>query len=273
MSSILNSTYTDYVVQGHRYDIIEGYGCRPTTYFSIPALFIVWIPPMVISLATFAYSALAFRHFMKRRTAFSSHLTTLRSSLTTTRYLRLIAMSAVQMVISLAFSAYTLWFTATSVPMRPWTTWADVHSDFLRVDQYPDALVPPEIKRAYYVLWWLIPVSTLIFIGFFSFGRDARTEYNKFFTAVRSKALRTKSSKEPAFETVTIQRPKPIHVSTLSRSLQSSNITLPIMVSFPNSQSSKAFSSQNTTRSSEIKQASNIYYEDHVLERFDSVQV
>lgn len=50
--------FPDYVVQGHRFDIIEEYGCRPTTYFSIPSLFLVWIPPMVLSLAALVFAGL-----------------------------------------------------------------------------------------------------------------------------------------------------------------------------------------------------------------------
>ncbi len=36
-------------MQGHRFDIIEAYGCQPTTYFSIPAIFIVYLPPLVVA--------------------------------------------------------------------------------------------------------------------------------------------------------------------------------------------------------------------------------
>ena len=51
-------TYTsvDYVVQGHRYDIIEDFGCQPAIYVSVAALFLVYIPPLIFSLATLVYA-------------------------------------------------------------------------------------------------------------------------------------------------------------------------------------------------------------------------
>lgn len=47
-------------MQGHRFDIIEEYGCRPTTYFSIPAIFIVWIPPILLSIACLVFAGMSY---------------------------------------------------------------------------------------------------------------------------------------------------------------------------------------------------------------------
>lgn len=46
----------DYVVQGHRFDIVEAIGCQPATYYSVPAVFIVWFPPLLLSTITFVYA-------------------------------------------------------------------------------------------------------------------------------------------------------------------------------------------------------------------------
>ena len=187
--------YVDYIVQGHRFDIIEDYGCWPTTYFSIPSIFIVWLFPILMSIGalTFAckfpsrnsdlalssFTALSLRHFMMRRLTFAAHLSSGNSALTTSRYLRLMAMSALQIFWSLGITVYVLWLTILNLPFRPWTDWDDVHSDFLRIDQYPTAFTPPIILRAFNASWWLIPASTFLFVAFFSFGRDAVDEYKK----------------------------------------------------------------------------------------------
>lgn len=194
--------FLDYIVQGHRFDIIEGYGCRPTTYFSIPAIFIVWIPPILLSIIAIVYSGLALRHFMIRRVAFAAHLTSSNSALTTSRYLRLMTMAALQMVWSITVTSYALWFTVLAVPIRPWTTWSDVHSDWLRIDLFPDAFTPDFVKRAFYVLWWLVPISTFLFVSFFAFGKDAMDEYRKCFVWFRVNILcqnpSSNSSKGPS---------------------------------------------------------------------------
>ncbi|KAF8239214.1 fungal pheromone STE3G-protein-coupled receptor [Tricholoma matsutake] len=187
-----------YIVQGHRFDIIEEYGCRPTTYFSVLAIFIQYIPPLVLSAASMVYSALALRHFMLRRISFAAHLQNSNSALTTSRYLRLMLMAVVQMLWSAIVTSYTLWFTTISIPIRSWTNWADVHSDWLRIDLYSTLFTPPIVIETYYILWWTIPASTIIFVGFFAFGRDALDEYKKCFAWFRTRVLRRGAGSKPA---------------------------------------------------------------------------
>ncbi|KAJ7164083.1 GPCR fungal pheromone mating factor [Mycena filopes] len=183
-----------YIVQGHRFDIIEDYGCRPTVYFSVPSIILIWIAPIVLSLASIVFGGLALRHFIKRRISFAAHLDASHSALTTSRYLRLMLMSMLEMVWSIAVTSYTLWFNFLSSPVRPYTSWADVHSNFSRIDVYPTAFLPPLVIRAYYFLWWLIPISTFAFVTMFAFGRDAVEDYKKFFLAIRTRVLPSKST-------------------------------------------------------------------------------
>lgn len=172
----------DFIIQGHRYDIIEGYGCRAATYFSIPALFIIWIPPIILSSVAIVFASLALRHFIVRRLSFAAHLHNSSSALTPSRYLRLMTMAVLQMVWSITATVYALAFASSTERLRPWTTWDDVHSDWLRVDVFLDAPTPLIIRNAFYVLWWIIPISTFLFVAFFSFGKDAMDEYKKFLT-------------------------------------------------------------------------------------------
>jgi len=134
--------------------------------------------------------ALAFRHFILRRITFAAHLAGSNSALTTSRYLRLMLMSALQMIWSITVTSYTLWYTIFAVPLRPWTSWSDVHSNFSRIDLYPAAFTPPMIVSSEYALWWMVPASTFIFVAFFAFGRDAIVEYKKCFMWFRTRVLR-----------------------------------------------------------------------------------
>ncbi|KAF9441480.1 STE3-like pheromone receptor [Macrolepiota fuliginosa MF-IS2] len=183
-----------YVVQGHRFDVFQGYGCRPSNYFSVPALFIIWIPPLAIATIAMVYSALALRHFLIRRLTFASILNS-KSGLTTSRYVRLMLMSTFQMIWSISITIYTLSFTMQHMTLRKWTTWADVHSNFSRIDQYPIMLMPESVARGYYVGWWVIPISSWLFIAFFAFGRDAIEEYKKCGLWVRAQFLRLSPSR------------------------------------------------------------------------------
>ncbi|KAJ7813352.1 pheromone receptor [Mycena olivaceomarginata] len=158
-----------YIVQGHRFDIIQEYGCRPTTYPSLVAIFIIWIPPIILAIGALVFAGLALRHFMLRRISFAAHLDASHSALTTSRYLRLMLMSVIQMVWSLAMTTYNLWFTLRA--------WAAVHLGFARVAQFPTLLIPTEVANTYYAAWWVLPASTFIFVAFFGFGREAVEDY------------------------------------------------------------------------------------------------
>lgn len=135
---------------------------------------------------------------MLRRISFAAHLSTAQSALTTSRYLRLMLMASLLMIWSLIITAYSLWFNFMAVPLRPWTTWADVHSDFVRIDTYATVFTPLPILTGYYILWWMIPISTLIFVAFFAFGKDAVEEYTKCFLWFRSRVLWWSSASESA---------------------------------------------------------------------------
>ncbi|KAF8809920.1 STE3-domain-containing protein [Phlegmacium glaucopus] len=179
-----------YIVQGHRFDIIEGYGCRPATYISIPAIFIVWIPPVVLSTIAIGYAGLALRHFMIRRLSFAAHLNASSSGLTTSRYLRLMTMASFLMVWSITITSYQFWFTLKTNQLRPWTTWSDVHSDWLRIGLFPALFTPEFVAKFFYIAWWPVPISTFLFVAFFSFGKDATDEYRKCLLWLRVNILR-----------------------------------------------------------------------------------
>ncbi len=81
-----------------------------------------------------------------------------------------------------------VWGTAlTSVNMyynikgrlQPWTNWEDVHYNFSRIDAYPEVTIPLEFRSFLMLIWWAMPVSSLIFFLFFGFGEEAKREYMK----------------------------------------------------------------------------------------------
>jgi pheromone a factor receptor len=51
-----NSYIPDYIVQGHRYDIVEDFGCRPAIYTSVESILIIWTLPLIMVTLTFIYA-------------------------------------------------------------------------------------------------------------------------------------------------------------------------------------------------------------------------
>ncbi|KAG9097622.1 hypothetical protein FRC06_007359 [Ceratobasidium sp. 370] len=186
-----------YVVQGHRFDILEDFGCNPTTYVSVAGLFIVYLPPIVLSLGTLIYAGIALRWFVHRRAQFQAVLQSNQSGLTTGRYLRLIALSVTEMLFATAMSLFVLVITVEDGGLRPWISWEDVHSNWFRVGQFARILVPQFFWDRLLLTWYIIPITSVIFFAFFGFGQEAKAEYNKAWRWVQKNVFRIKPKPQP----------------------------------------------------------------------------
>ncbi|KAG2040962.1 GPCR fungal pheromone mating factor [Suillus americanus] len=185
-----------YIVQGHRFDIIEGFGCRPTVYVSIASIFLIWVPPLVFSLGAGIFAATAFSHFWKRRATFAKHLKKSDSALTTGRYFRLMSMAIVEMFFGLLVTSLNMWWTMRP-GLRPWISWKNVHSNWLEVAYFPLAIIPPTELAWTFALWFMIPIASIFFFLFFAFGQDALKEYGTTFTWIRRHVFRLRDRSSP----------------------------------------------------------------------------
>ncbi|KAI0350982.1 fungal pheromone STE3G-protein-coupled receptor [Trametes cingulata] len=186
-----------YVVQGHRFDIIEDFGCQPDSYVSIPEFFLVWFVPILSCLGTLVLGGMAFMHFFRRRATFARHLAASNSGLTPSRYFRLMTMSLALVIWDVVVFALTLSWNYRN-GMRPWTNWADVHSNWLAIGRFPIVLVPASDKQWLYFIWWTVPATAYMFFAFFAFGRDASTEYGACIRWFRRHILRQDPDRKTA---------------------------------------------------------------------------
>jgi pheromone a factor receptor len=192
----------DYIVQGHRYNIVQYIGCQPTTYVSIPGIFIVWLPSLLLSLGTFVYAGaffyhpspapvsdtsigIALYHFVQMRVVFSSVLQASNSPMSTNRYMRLIAMSATLMLWGTILTSFTLWANTVG-GLRPWISWENVHSNWNRSDAYTWMSMSPQSRTLMLLSWWAMPMSSVILFIFLGFGEDALREYRRVGNVIKS---------------------------------------------------------------------------------------
>ncbi|KZT69399.1 fungal pheromone STE3G-protein-coupled receptor [Daedalea quercina L-15889] len=186
-----------YIVQGHRFDIVEDIGCQAATYYSIPAVFIVWFPPLLFATITFIYAGLALHHFFKQRLNFTTHLHSCDSALTTSRYLRLIAMSLTEMVWGTSLTALAM-YDNIAPGLFPYVSWAYVHSGFSRIGQYAVVEFTPRALQQVFLFFWAIPASSFIFFVFFGFGEEAVKDYRRALAWFARKVLRTPLKQDKA---------------------------------------------------------------------------
>ncbi|GAA5820964.1 hypothetical protein JCM10212_001590 [Sporobolomyces blumeae] len=203
------------VVQGHRYDIYERVGCVVSVYWSLPLILLVQIWPIIFLLASCVYAVLAVRLFLARRKQFASVLESSKSAISTSRFIRLIALSGLQAAYTLPILLFVRIYSLVHQPLLPYVSWEFVHEDFGWVGKYSNAYLDkytPEVTAQVLELgYWLYPVSSALFFVFFGLGAESIAAYKDWARAIRSCFRRSKS---------------PTHTDS-SASLFSTEISLP----------------------------------------------
>ncbi|KAG8848624.1 a-factor receptor [Serendipita sp. 411] len=218
-----------YIVQGHRYDILEDYGCWPTIYMTPLAIPLVLLWPLLISAVSIPYCVLSYRSFYRHRANFqkylapgtsspsptfssprspgsprsphsprspSSPIPAARQFLTPDRYLRLMALSSMELLLVLPLNLLSfisnLTSSSSSPALRPYSSWGDVHSNFGRIvyvtrfmmnnsgDKIKVHFVKFEVAR------WAIPITGWLFFVFFGVSVEAKRDYRRWWNTVRN---------------------------------------------------------------------------------------
>ncbi|THU83827.1 STE3-domain-containing protein [Dendrothele bispora CBS 962.96] len=167
-----------YIVQGHRYDLIEQVGCWGTTFNTIPAYPLSFLWPNIIGLVSMIYGVLTLRAFMRRRQQFSQFLSS-SGGMNISRYFRLMCLAMMEIVINTPISSFGLYLNITHSKIHPWVSWENTHFGFGLIDTYPAILwrsnsltvATLELTR------WSFVVAAFIFFGFFGFAEEARKHY------------------------------------------------------------------------------------------------
>lgn len=186
-----------YIVQGHRFDIFEQVGCYPNIVSMLPSFFLVIMWPILIGIISAIYcgrsvflpfispplipmTGLTLWSFLQRQAQFSQFMTA-NSTLTMSRYLRLMALAGVELLCTTPLSLFLMILDATAQPLDPWISWDDTHSNFSNVRLIPAVIwnmnrwtvVGIQFNR------WSGPLCAFVFFAFFGFASEARKNYYK----------------------------------------------------------------------------------------------
>ncbi|KAI0342441.1 STE3-domain-containing protein [Trametopsis cervina] len=171
-------------IQGHRYDILEGYGPAVAIPPTAISLILQSVPIVVISLMSAIYSVLSLRIFLRRREQFKDLLSS--SGVAPSLYIRLMALCLVEIVVELPLSIWIMVRMAT-VPFYPYRGLADLHWGFNRVFLYPIAQWLPLSGYSVTISAWLVAGTGIVFFCLFGFAEEARTHYRLAFSTVAKK--------------------------------------------------------------------------------------
>jgi hypothetical protein len=116
--------------------------------------------------------------FLQRQAQFSQFMSS-NSSLTMSRYFRLMALAGVELLCTTPLSVFMTILNLTAQPLDPWVSWYDTHYNFSRVRLVPAVLwtmnrwlvVGIQFNR------WSGPFCAFAFFAFFGFAAEARKNY------------------------------------------------------------------------------------------------
>jgi pheromone a factor receptor len=193
----------DYINQGHRYDIFEDIGCLPHVYNTWVTILTIWTWPIIIGMVSAVYccnlvprghglcviltglEGLSIRAFARRHAQFKQYLSA-NNNLSANRYFRLMALGSCDLLLTIPFATWTLYNNVALDDLYPWYSWANTHSHFGRVLQYP-RLIWAENHRlviAFEATRWSVVVCAFLFFAFFGFADEARKHYRLAFNSV-----------------------------------------------------------------------------------------
>ncbi|KAJ3967512.1 pheromone receptor [Lentinula raphanica] len=171
-----------FVVQGHRFDILEEYGCTSVTYNTLPAYFLYYMWPIAIGLISLAYSSLILRTFYVRRIQFN-HLLSSNGMINPSRYFRLMLLALIDIMCTLPIGIYTIYISLDGLPLAPWISWDDTHYDFGFVQLVPAVIWRSDFRTytSVQITRWLPVACAFTFFALFGFAEEAMKNYRKVF--------------------------------------------------------------------------------------------
>ncbi|OSD03755.1 B mating type pheromone receptor [Trametes coccinea BRFM310] len=167
-----------YIVQGHRYNIIENVGCTPDIWNTAPAYPLVFMWPVLLGCITFVYAALTLRTFYMHRVRFNQVLSS-NTSLTVSRYLRLILLCCVEMALVMPLGAFSIYINTAGLHIARWVSWSNTHYNFSFVELFPTYVWQAKLAShvAIEMGRWIYPCSAILFFMLFGFAEEARRCY------------------------------------------------------------------------------------------------
>jgi len=144
--------------------------------------------PIIIPWSRGSFDTVLTIHTFYKRETQSRQFWSSNRNLNRSRYFRLMALAAIEILCTIPISTYVIVLNAKK-GILPWMSWEHVHSNYSRVMQVP-AFVWKENRDIYNGLEmfrWLLVACSLIFFAFFGFADEARQHYRLVYTSLASR--------------------------------------------------------------------------------------
>lgn len=194
--------------------VVEDFGCTVPIYFSLPAIFLNYIPVIVFALIVCGYSGslspllsssigqclilnstlgAALFWFFRRRSQFSDVLSISHSGLSVARFLRLVCILTVFALGSLIFALIHVIEAAILTGIQPWIGWDYVHGGFDIIFTYTLSELSLNNIRELWATTLHVPIYGFLFFLFFGISGDAFDFYTTGWKRVAMALSRSKA--------------------------------------------------------------------------------
>jgi len=132
---------------------------------------------LVIGLVSLSYGVRSICAFYKRQRRFKEIMSAT-PGLNHGRYFRLMALSSMDMVLTIPITTYLVVLDAKQ-GVDPWISWDDTHFNYSRVVQVPGFIWKnnPNMSQGLEMSRWSLVLCAFVFFAFFGFADEARQHY------------------------------------------------------------------------------------------------
>ncbi|KIK58802.1 hypothetical protein GYMLUDRAFT_98002 [Collybiopsis luxurians FD-317 M1] len=156
-----------FIVQDHRFDIVENFGCSASIFPSNESLVLMLTPPMLLGVAAFFLCTRAFHNFSRSLQTYDAH----GSATTRSSFPDFSRRVSTVMILGGVTTIVTLFGIFVRSNIIPWTSLAQVHRNIhvIAILKSDEDLVPVEFA------WWSVSSISWLYIGLsLVLGEDVR---------------------------------------------------------------------------------------------------
>ncbi|KAG6899199.1 hypothetical protein C0993_012365 [Termitomyces sp. T159_Od127] len=160
-----------FVVQDHRFDLVQDYGCSASIHPSVVGLTLMWLPPIVLCCASLFLCGASIAHLFNFPSyAFSTHVEQ-RSPFTSSTFIRRLAITTITSSVLFVISLFSIFSISEFIP---YTSWSTVHAEFTIINIVRDT----NTARSIEILWLEVPIVSLLYITLvLTFGEETRDAF------------------------------------------------------------------------------------------------
>ncbi|KAG8789546.1 a-factor receptor [Ceratobasidium sp. 428] len=143
--------------------------------------------PIVIGVVSFMYAGRTIYILCQFRRQFSDILSDSSTGRTMSRFFRLMALSATEMVFSLPLSIYSITSDLRLAPIKPWISWEYARRHVLVINSIPYEVfqeAPLRSRVGIDLNRWLVPSCAFAFFVFFGVSSEGNDGYKRGFRRV-----------------------------------------------------------------------------------------